>query len=44
MESPHVPDSVKGSLTKELERLNPFVLRKAMEAKLKKVFSLAALG
>ena len=44
MESPHVPDTVKESLTKELERLNPFVLRKAMEAKLKKVFVAASLG
>ncbi|HEY3278693.1 MAG TPA: ISNCY family transposase [Syntrophorhabdaceae bacterium] len=44
MESPHIPDTVKESLTKELEGLNPFVLRKAMEAKLKKVFFLPAPG
>lgn len=44
MESPHVPDTVKESLTKELAGLNPFVLRKAMEAKLNKIFAVASLG
>ncbi len=44
MESVHIPDPVKVALTKELEGLNPFVLRKAMEAKLKRVFALAAIG
>jgi len=40
MESGHVPDSVKKNLSKQLERLNPFLLRKNMETKLKKIFSL----
>ena len=44
MESPHVPDTVKESLTKELAGLNPFVLRKAMEAKLNKIIAVARLG
>ena len=38
--SPHIPDAVKQALAKQLEQLNPFLLRKAMERKLKKIFSL----
>jgi 5S rRNA maturation endonuclease (ribonuclease M5) len=37
LESPHVLASVKNSLTKQLENLNPFVLREAMEKKLKNI-------
>jgi len=44
IESPHVPDPVKKSLSKELEKLNPFMLRKTMEAKLKKIFSILTQG
>jgi len=40
MESDHIPDSVKKGLSKQLEKLNPFLLRKKMETKLKRVFSL----
>lgn len=39
LESPHVLPSVKSSLSKQLENLNPFVLREAMEKKLKKILS-----
>lgn len=44
IESPHVLDQVKKSLSKELEKLNPFMLRKTMEAKLKKIFSILIQG
>ena len=37
--SPHVSNSVKSSLSKQLENLNPFLLKKAMEKKLKTIFS-----
>jgi hypothetical protein len=37
--STHVSDSVKTSLSKQLENLNPFLLRKAVEKKLKTIFS-----
>ena len=40
LESPHINESVKRSLTKQLENLNPFLLRKAMDNKLKKIFSI----
>jgi len=40
MESPHISESIKLSLSKQLENLNPFLLRKAMETKLKKIFPL----
>jgi hypothetical protein len=40
LESPHVPQQVKRSLTKQIENLNPFVLREAMERKISKIFSL----
>ncbi len=39
IESPHVSDSVKASLSKQLDNLNPFLLRKIMEKKLKTIFS-----
>jgi hypothetical protein len=39
LKSPHVHPSVKHSLTKQLETLNPFVLRKTMEKKLKTIFN-----
>ncbi len=42
--SPHISESIKRSLTKELETLNPFVLRETMEAKLKKIFTALHLG
>lgn len=35
-----IPQLVKDKLSKQFETLNPFLLRKAMESKLKKVFSL----
>ena len=38
MESIYIPRSVKQQLTKQFESLNPFLLRKAMEIKLKKIF------
>jgi hypothetical protein len=40
IESPHVPSSVKHNLSAQLESLNPFVLRRAMEKKLKTIFNL----
>ena len=40
LESPHIPESVKRSLTKQLENVNPFLLRKTMDRKMKKVFSI----
>ena len=40
MESTPIPESVKKSLSKQLENLNPFLLRKNMETKLKKIFAL----
>jgi len=39
LESPYVLVSVKDSLSKQLEHLNPFVLRQAMERKLKSILS-----
>lgn len=39
MESPHVEPSVKQALATQLEGLNPFVLRKAIDQRLKKVFA-----
>ena len=39
LSSPHVHPSIKRSLTKQLETLNPFVLRKTMEKKLKTIFN-----
>ena len=40
MDSPHIHESVKLSLSKQLEKLNPFLLRKIMDKKLKKIFSI----
>jgi hypothetical protein len=40
MESPHIQESVKLSLSKQLENLNPFLLRKTMDQKMKKIFSI----
>jgi len=40
MDSPHVHESVKLSLSKQLENLNPFMLRKTMDKKLKIIFSI----
>jgi hypothetical protein len=44
MLSNHVQESTKQSLTKTLETLNPFMLREAMEKKLKKIFTELHLG
>jgi hypothetical protein len=38
LESTHVSQSIKNSLRKEFEKLNPFKLKKAMEKKLAKIF------
>jgi hypothetical protein len=38
IESPHIPNSVKLKLSQQLQILNPFILRNAMETKLKKIF------
>lgn len=40
IESPFVSVSVKLALAKQLETLNPFLLRKTMDEKLKKIFSI----
>ena len=40
MDSPHIQKSVKRSLSKQLENLNPFMLRKIMDKKLKIIFSI----
>jgi hypothetical protein len=40
MDSPHIQESVKRSLSKQLENLNPFMLRKTMDKKLKIIFSI----
>jgi len=40
MESPHVSPAVKCTLSQQLENLNPFLLRKKVETKLKGIFSL----
>jgi len=39
MESPHIGETVKKTLTMQLQTLNPFVLRQAMETKLKEIFN-----
>ena len=44
MASPDISDSIKQSLSKQLEKNNPFLLRKAMEKKLKLIFSHIKLG
>ena len=40
MESPHIQESLKRALTKQLDNLNPFLLRKSMDKKLNKIFSI----
>jgi len=40
MDSPHIQEAVKLSLTKQLENLNPFLLKKTRDKKLKKIFSI----
>ena len=40
MESLHIQESVKRSLTKQLDKLNPFLLRRIMDKKLKQIFSI----
>jgi hypothetical protein len=42
IESPYVSQKVKRGMTKYLEKQNPFLLRKAIEAKLKIIFALIA--
>jgi hypothetical protein len=37
IESPHIGETVKKALTTQLKTLNPFVLREAMESKLKEI-------
>jgi len=39
LESPHISLNIKQSLSKQLEKLNPFVLRDAMEKRLKKILN-----
>jgi hypothetical protein len=39
MESPHISESKKKQLATQLNSLNPFVLREAMESKLKEIFN-----
>jgi len=43
-ESPHVTQITKNQMAKYLEKQNPFLLRKAIEVKLKKIFALIASG
>ena len=38
IDSPYVHESIKAYLTKQLENLNPFLLRKTIDEKLKKIF------
>jgi hypothetical protein len=38
LQSPLISPQIKQSLTKQLASLNPFVLRKNMEEKIKKIF------
>jgi len=40
IDSPHIQESVKLALSKQLENLNPFLLRKTMDKKMKKIFSI----
>jgi len=44
LESPHIPLTTKNAMTKYLETLNPFLLKKTIEEKLKKIFSLCSSG
>lgn len=40
MESPHVSEKAKATLTKQLQTLNPFELRRAIELRLERIFKL----
>jgi hypothetical protein len=40
MDSPHIHESVKRSLSQQLRNLNPFMLGKTMDKKLKIIFSI----
>jgi len=40
IDSPYIQESVKRSLSKQLENLNPFLLRKIMDKKMKIIFSI----
>jgi hypothetical protein len=40
LESPHIPSHLKQGLSNQLEKLNPFVLRNAMEKKLNRILNL----
>jgi hypothetical protein len=42
LDSPHIPDSLKYALTEQFQELNPFHLRKTMEAKLKRIFQVCS--
>jgi len=44
VESPYIPQKTKDAMTKYLETLNPFLLKKAFQEKLKKIFSLSSSG
>lgn len=44
LESPHIPQKTKNAMTKYLETLNPFLLKKTIEEKLKKIFSFYSSG
>jgi len=44
LESPNIPQETKNAMTKYLETLNPFLLKKTIEEKLKKIFSLSSYG
>ena len=43
IESKHVSKAVKRPLREQFENLNPFQLRKAIDAKLKKIFAIAII-
>ena len=43
MESPHIRESVKLALSKQLENLNPFLLRKIMDKKMKTILSINSM-
>jgi len=43
LESKYVPKAIKHSLKERFEQLNPFQLRKAIDAKLKKIFAISTL-
>jgi len=40
LDSPHIPNTVKQSLTKQFQGLNPFLLRQAMENQMRMIFNL----